>query len=75
MVYFSDKYRSEVYMQIISLLEKLATHAHFEIDLDELLTTLPAETKEHFLTNNASSLKSMFPHSEISADRTTIFRL
>lgn len=60
-------------MQIIALFEQLATHAHYE--LEELLISQPKKIQEIFLTNNTTDLKSMFPDSEISADRTTIFQL
>ena len=62
-------------MQIISLLEKLTTHARFELELEDILSTQPKEIRELFLANNTASLKSMFPHADISADRTTIFQL
>lgn len=62
-------------MNIISLLETLATHTRFEFTLDELLSTQPDEVKKLFLTNNSALLKPMFPHADISADRTTILQL
>lgn len=60
-------------MNIINLLETLATHTRFEFQ--ELLETQPNEIKEFFSTNNSHSLKSIFPCADISADRTTIFQL
>ena len=60
-------------MQIMNLLETLATQTRFECH--NILENELNETKEIFASNDTSALKSMFPKVDITADRTTIFTL
>ena len=62
-------------MNIVTLLEQLATTTHHKIDLDELLREKPASIKQAFANNDASSLKAFCNETNVVADRTTIFEL
>lgn len=62
-------------MNIVNLLEKLATHTRFQTEYRELLSSQSSEMGDLFLKNDSSSLKMMLENTHIIADRTTIFKL
>jgi len=44
-------------MDIIKFFEKLATNAHHQINLDQLLTMLPEELRDAYSVNDTESIK------------------
>ena len=44
-------------MKVLTLLEHLATHAHYRVTLNELVNNQPVEIKQAFLLNDGMRLK------------------
>lgn len=62
-------------MNLITLLEQLASNVHNRTIIDELINAQPAEVKEAFQTNNAALLKNQLGEIKNLADKSSVVQL
>jgi hypothetical protein len=63
-------------MKLMTLLELLASNAHHQVNIENLLHDLPDHIRQAFLSNNAELLKKQFNDSTpITANRSSIVQV
>lgn len=62
-------------MQIIDILETLATNTRFQTNIDDAASQQLSEIIQLIKNNNSTMIKRLLNDTEISADRTTIFQI
>jgi len=60
---------------IVKLLETLATNAHHNLNIDEVLSGQSALIKSAFVLNNADLIKEQMPFTEHTANETHVVQL
>lgn len=62
-------------MDTIAFLEKLATNAHHQVNLDNLISMLPIEFKNAYLMNDAESLKMQISDIDYLANESFVVQI
>lgn len=62
-------------MGIVKLLEKLATNAHHQVNLDLLMSSMPVQFKRAYSTNNSEELKSFLSGTEYLANESHVVKV